>query len=80
MDTVGWTRADQAELDAILWFFMDAYYAHRKGCRDCHPREWCASLSTAWDAVEAWARTRRLLSRAEHLRACQNLLEDARAV
>lgn len=78
MPQVGWTRSDQAELDAILWFWLGRFEEHQAECGVCRPRLWCSRLSASWDAVESWVSTRRLLSRAEHLRACQRLEADAR--
>ena len=83
MTADGWTEADQAELDTILWVFVGAYRAH-EFCGDCQRIRrrvgygMCQTLATAWDAAESWLRVRRLLSRAQHLRACQRILEDSR--
>ena len=81
--TEGWTRADQAELNAILWFFLEAVYKHKAECAGCEYRArlyrhgWCPPLEDAWNAVERWITVRRMWSRAEHLRAVQRLYGDA---
>jgi hypothetical protein len=67
--SLGWTRADQAELDIILWEFLDALYLHRDLCAACYRlNRWCRPLDDAWTAVEVWLYRRRLLSKAQWLR------------
>ena len=70
MASLGWTRADQAELDVLVWAFIDAHHHHRElGCRACYRlNHMCLPLAEAWDAIEAWITWRRLLSKAQYLR------------
>ena len=66
-----WTDADQAELDVIVNKLVEATLAHRE-CARCRERPaWCPPMEAAFEAVLNWLRARRLLSRAEYLRARQ---------
>jgi hypothetical protein len=72
--SLGWTRADQAELDVILLDFVEAAQAHQ-WCSACFRlNRWCPPLDTAWGAVEVWLYRRRLLSKAQWLRDEEILL------
>lgn len=65
----GWTAADDAELDVIVDRLVAAGLAHRE-CAACRRLgTWCRPMADAFEAVEIWLRARRLLSRAQHLRA-----------
>jgi hypothetical protein len=66
--TLGWTAADQAELDVLVDALVRAGFAH-KGCAACHRlNTWCPPMREAAEAVLDWRRARALLSRAEYLR------------
>ena len=53
----------------LIWHIVEAAEAHR-WCRDCYRlNRWCPPLADAWLAVEDWRNRRRLISRAEWLRA-----------
>jgi hypothetical protein len=71
----GWTAADQAELDVLLWALADGYHKHRTRCRACQPDpppgipHPCPSVLAAIREVCDWLEARRLLSCAEALRA-----------
>jgi hypothetical protein len=74
-----WTDADQAELNAILWEFVECARTHKRDCAACRTAMtgWCVPLAEAWDAVEGWIARRQLLSRAEWLRARQKVRDAA---
>ena len=68
--TVGWTRADQAELEVLIWHLVEAAEVHQAGCWACYRlNRWCPPLADAFQAVLDWRNRRRLISRAEWLRA-----------
>jgi hypothetical protein len=75
---LGWTNADQAELDCVLWEFLSRREEHRARCPRCQAERetgWpCPYVREAWEAVEDWIARRRLLSRAEWFRR-RHLLE-----
>lgn len=69
---VGWTGADQAELDVLVWELVTRVPEHRRDCDLCareRAEGWpCARVTEAIEAVLAWRVRRALLSRAERLR------------
>ena len=73
-----WTAADAAELDFLVHALVTGYWEHRDRCRACLSRAEpgslpCPHLRTAIKEVVDWRDARALLSRAEALRAEQNL-------
>lgn len=50
----GWTAADQAELDVLVWALAFDFWEHRKHCEACRP-EPCPDLE-AWKAHKAECR------------------------
>lgn len=66
-----WTAADAAELDVLVFRLVEAAWAHRKCIRCRELGTWCPPMREAAEAVFNWRRARRLLSRAEYLRALQ---------
>jgi hypothetical protein len=65
----GWTPADQAELDALVWALVTDYFEHRDRCGRCAGPQPCPHLQAAIREVCEWRQARILLSRAEALRA-----------
>lgn len=65
--SLGWTSADQAELEVLIWHFVELADLHRI-CRDCTQRKWCWDLERCWLAIEVWLYRRQLLSKAQFLR------------
>ena len=61
---IGWTPADQAELDVLLWALCDGWHHHRDTCR----LEPCPHLIEAIAEVVDWRQARKLLSEAQALR------------
>jgi hypothetical protein len=71
-----WTEADQAELDLLCWALVDALFEHRPGCDTCqtgYPS--CLTVRAAIQPVIDWRQGRMLVSRAEHLRSGQELID-----
>jgi hypothetical protein len=64
-----WTDADAAELDAIIHALVNAAMAHKECARCRELGTWCPPMREAAEAALDWRRARRLLSRAEFLRA-----------
>lgn len=69
---IGWTRADQAELELLVDELVSVAWPHRG-----KPR-FDSALAEAVEAVLDWRRARILRSRACRLRALQDIL-DAKA-
>jgi hypothetical protein len=69
---LGWTQADQAELDVLLAELVGAGFAHRDCARCCSLGTWCAPMAEAFEAVADWRWRRSLLSRAHALREKQS--------
>jgi hypothetical protein len=69
---LGWTEADRAELDALVWELVTLIPEHRARCPLCEDetrtRLPCPRVNEAIQAVLDWVVRRRLLSRAEYLR------------
>jgi hypothetical protein len=64
-----WTAADQAELDVLVWKFVDHFLEHRDRCAVCAEGwRWCDNVREALDTILEWRKFRHLLSKAEHLR------------
>jgi hypothetical protein len=61
----GWTAADDAELDVLVWALVDGWHRHRPTC-DLDPDP---HLQEAIREVLDWRQARLLRSRAEALRA-----------
>ena len=70
--SLGWTEADQAELDALIWELVSRVPEHRARCSRCEAEARtgfpCLHVGEAIDAVLGWVDARRLLSRAQYLR------------
>jgi hypothetical protein len=64
-----WTEADDAELDVLLDEFTGIYYRHRERCVHCGSGPWCEPMRDAFDVVLEWRRGRMLRSKADWLRA-----------
>jgi hypothetical protein len=73
---LGWTRADEAELDCIVHELVKAAWAHRDCARCKELGTWCPPMRDAAEAALEWRRARRLLSKAAFLRHLQDR-EDA---
>jgi hypothetical protein len=73
---LGWTEADQAELDVVVWELLSRYEEHRARCPRCQAERetgWpCPRWREAWGLVEDWIARRQLLSRAQLLRCLQD--------
>ena len=68
--TEGWTPADAAELDVLIYELTRSYFEHRANCASCaaeYPP--CAHVRRAIESVLEWREARELRSRAEWLRA-----------
>jgi hypothetical protein len=69
---VGWSEADAAELDALVWELVTLVPEHRARCKLCQDGRRtglpCPRVGEAIEAVLDWHRRRRLLSRAEWYR------------
>lgn len=65
---LGWTQADQAELDTITWTLLRALVRHTPRCRLCLQHVNCPSAAAALEACTDWVTHRRLLSQATYLR------------
>jgi hypothetical protein len=66
---MSWTPADKAELDVLIWGFVDGFYGHRERCPVCNQHgPWCENAREAFDVLLDWLQLRRLLSKAEWLR------------
>ena len=66
----GWTTADAAELDVLIYELARGYLEHRANCASCaaeYPP--CAHVRRAIESVLEWREARELMSRAEWLRA-----------
>jgi len=73
-----WTDADAAELDVLVYELVSGYFEHRPRCASCAAEQLpCPHFRKAIEVVVEWARTRELLSRAEHLRAERDRIEAA---
>lgn len=68
---LGWTAADEAELDAIIHQLVRAAWAHQDCTRCLDLGTWCPPMRDAAEAAFEWRRARCLISRAEWLRARQ---------
>lgn len=80
MTTLGWSAADDAELDVLVDAFVGAVLAHRTGCAVCCAGgPWCAPLAECFDGLVAWRRSRALRSKAVWLRAERIALDERRA-
>jgi hypothetical protein len=77
---LGWTAADQAELDAVTWALLRGLSDHAERCSLCLERLDCPSAQAAVDACVDWLTARQLLSRAEWLRERQLDLEAGRRI
>lgn len=85
MPSLGWTEADQAELNVGIWALVCAIDEHKPGCVICEigfPP--CPVVGTMIEALIDWFVLRRMLSKAEYLRRRHLLdrlgeLEEARA-
>jgi len=64
----GWTTADAAESDCLIWALVDGYFEHREKCAQCAGPLPCEHVGRAIDEVISWHRARALLSRAQELR------------
>jgi len=67
----GWTEADQAELDYLIFRLVEAGWAHRSCARCRALGTWCPPMRTAGEGVLEWRRGRALKSRADALRELQ---------
>jgi hypothetical protein len=76
----GWTDADQAEWAVLAHELAQGSIQHHERCSVCasvggYP---CPGMRKAWEIAEEWLTGRRLLSRAQHLRAeLDNLTTEA---
>jgi hypothetical protein len=68
---VGWSSADQAEWAVLVHELAWGSVEHASGrCSVCSAGGYpCEGMRKAWGIAEEWLRARRLLSRAQHLRA-----------
>lgn len=65
----GWTRADEAELEAVAWKLAEAGIEHRDHCAACKRLgRSCEPMAAAVEAAADWQHGRALLSKAEFLR------------
>jgi hypothetical protein len=72
--SVWWTDADQAELDAAVWTFVDGFHEHRDNCLPCSfGGQWCDDAAGAFGVLLEWRQGRALRSRAER-EALQSVL------
>jgi hypothetical protein len=79
MTPLGWSPADQAELDVLLDAFVGAVLVHRDRCAVCSAGgPWCEPLRDRFEGILDWRRTRALRSRAVWLRAERIALEERR--
>jgi hypothetical protein len=66
---LGWTEADRAESDVLVWELVTLAPEHRARCPLCEDGRRtglpCPRVGEAIEAVLDWHRRRRLLSRAE---------------
>lgn len=67
--TLGWTEADDAELDVLVDALIGAALVHSRLCKMCMGHSPCKAMREAEAAVLEWQWARRLLSKAEFLRA-----------
>jgi len=67
-----WTAADDAELDVLVHALTGGYVDHRDRCAIClEGRIPCPHVRRAISEVVDWFEARKLLSRAEALRAAR---------
>lgn len=66
--SLGWSEADDAELDVVADHFVRAVRHHQRNCRRCMGLYPCEAIRDAEVAVLEWVYSRRLLSKAEFLR------------
>jgi hypothetical protein len=73
-----WTAADQAELDLLVFEVVGAIHRHRDGCETCQAG-WppCPRVTGVIEAVIEWRDLRVLVTRANRLRAGQDLIDLA---
>ena len=62
-----WTEADQAELNARTWLFVELAFDH-KSCAACR-HGWCPVLLEDFDRLLVWRQARIIASKAEFLSA-----------
>ena len=67
-----WTDADDAELDLLVWEFIDGNHDHLPNCSAEYV---CPHLGQALTAILYWKHARELQSRAAYLRSAQDLAE-----
>jgi len=75
---IGWTEADDAELDVLVDELVNGIGEHRPQCASCaagFPP--CPHIRRAIEAVLEWRKARELRSRAEWLRAERDRIEEA---
>lgn len=66
---LGWTAADEAELQAVAWKLAEAGIEHRDRCAACaRLGRYCPPMAVAVDAAIHWMQGRALLSKAQYLR------------
>lgn len=77
-----WTEADDAELAALTWELVDAYFDHREDCERCRAhlaREpgslSCPNVTRATAVVVDWQHARQLRSYARWVRHQRDLIE-----
>jgi hypothetical protein len=68
MPVVGWTAADAAELDVLVYALVESVFEHREKCARCAGPEPCPHVQAAIAQVCDWREKRLLLSKAEALR------------
>ena len=79
--TADWTEADQAELDLLIHEFVDAVALHHERCSTCRETgRWCPLLGSACDVLLRWRSWRMRATRADRLRAGQDLVDAAALV
>lgn len=69
-----WTPADQAELDTLIWAWVDGYWEHRERCLVCWGGYMCRWAAAALQEIMDWrdkraATSRAIMLRAQHLAA-----------
>lgn len=73
-----WTRADDAELDLLLWQLVNDYFNHRDTCYNCATGyDRCDQVTEAVSEVVEWRDARALLSKAKAFRVFENYIETA---
>jgi hypothetical protein len=71
-----WTAADAAELDVLLYVFVETVWIHQARCGICSKGgPWCQPLKDCFEELLAWRKRRELLSVAARLRAKQDFAD-----